>query len=149
MRERALNTPRSENNEAEEVLQVLEQIPPMEKTVRKDSVPLQPNTEQISSLQPMEDPAARQHALKEWRAHTWAGSRQALWPMERSKDTAGTSRRTASPWKGPMLEEFMKETGVQEECKKAGAAKKNYNLHSLSPWAAQDKEDIKESEMKG
>lgn len=149
MRERALNTPRSENNEAEEVLQVLEQIPPMEKSVRKDSVPLQPNTEQISPCSPWK---TLQPASMLWRngelTHELAPGRH-CGPWRGAQDTAGTSRRTASPWKGPMLEEFMKETGVQEECKNEGAAEKNYNLHSLSPWAAQDKEDIKESEMKG
>ncbi|KAF4804320.1 hypothetical protein TURU_008801 [Turdus rufiventris] len=41
----------------------------MDKTVGKEAVLLQPNTEQIFSLQAMEDPAAGQHALKEAAAH--------------------------------------------------------------------------------
>lgn len=64
MRETPLSTSRSEKSKGKEVLQVSSILEPAEKTVGREAVPLQPNAEQISSLQAMENPAAGRHALK-------------------------------------------------------------------------------------
>ncbi|GAB0182020.1 hypothetical protein GRJ2_000667300 [Grus japonensis] len=101
----------------------------MEKTMVRQAVPLQPMEVHGGAdihLQPVEDPTPEQEEnVTSWEAHAGAGSWQDLWLHgERSPrwsrfagrtcDPVGDPRwsslvlKVCTPWKGPTLEQFMK-----------------------------------------